>query len=396
MVLQGSKRDQALAKYSMVVDRADSGAFGFRRFGQWRDDEQGDPVEASSRQLARYDVLNDPGWQDRDDVRSLPDRERGELVAWLLEQVLRHAVALGERPESPKDWERALALLDRTLGRATSAPLQAARSTLLARLKREDTGSIAVEPPRLPGWLEDYLSGVAAEPLQAREAMDHYREALRKRPDLSWGHYRTAVVACRIDEYPEAVEHLRHCVGRNPLNPSLHLQMASVLFRLEQMSDPGHRFDPLAEALAECDRALALDPDFALAYRTRAQILKASGRPDRVLADAERYNVLSKRGGFLPEISLRLALRLKPGPNILPPIDGGEALARQILAEDPNDRETRTNLAAMIALDQRPIEAISEYDRVIIADPDHLRARYQRALQFHVLDPPRRSGNIRG
>ena len=39
IVLQGSKRDQALAKASMILDRADSGAYPFRQFGHQQSED---------------------------------------------------------------------------------------------------------------------------------------------------------------------------------------------------------------------------------------------------------------------------------------------------------------------------------------------------------------------
>ena len=386
LMLNGTRSDKALARYSRIVDEADSGAFGFRRFGHWRDDERGDPAEAAARQLARYDVLNDPDWRDRDDVRSLPDRERGELEAWLFEQILRYAVALGARPESPDDWRRALDLLDSTLARTSSVPLQAERVALRAKLRRPDAGPTPAGTPRLPRWMDAYLAGVAAEPLHAREAMGHYLEALRDRPDLSWGHYRTAVVACRIDEYPIAARELRICVERNPQNPALHLQLASMLYKVEQSTARAYKLDAFADALGECDRALALDPHYTPAYRTRALLRAASGRDKGVQADIDRFALQTRLQGPAAGLRLRLGLNFLPGSNYAarPEV---ENLARQAVDHDPGDHDSRTILAATIASGDRAAEAVSEFDRVLDADPGHLRARYQRAMQLDRLDP---------
>ena len=386
MVLGGTKGDQALVRYSEVVDRADSGAFNFRRVGHWRGDERGEPVQAAARQLARYEVLDGPNWRDRDDVRFLPDRERGELEAWLFEQILRYAVALGGRPDSPDDWRRGLDLLERTLARVASPTLQAERLALRAKLKRPGPGPIPADVPRLPRWMDAYLAGVAAEPLHAREALGHYLDALRDRPGLFWAHYRAAVVACRIDEYPIAANELRACVDRNPENPALHLQLATVLYKVVRSTAENPGFDMLAAALDECDRALTLDPDYATAYETRAQIRKASGRIDGVPADVARFDLQTRLRGLAPGLRLCLGLNFHPGWNYAPRPEL-EALAKRAVDNDPGDHDGRAILAAIIALQGRTAEALSEYDRVLEADPEHLRARYQRALQLHRLDP---------
>jgi eukaryotic-like serine/threonine-protein kinase len=388
LMLAGTKSHQALAKYSMIVDRADPGVFGFRRFGHWRGDERGEPVGAAARQLALYDVLADPNWRNRDDIQFLPDRERGELEVWLFEQILRYAVALEQRPDSPNDWRRGLELLELTLHRVASSTLQTERAALRAKLDRADPGPDPADLPQLPRWMDDYLAGVLAEPLHAREALGHYRDALRDRPDLFWAHYRAAVVACRIDEYPIAADDLRACVRRSPENPSLHLQLASILYKVEQSTIGGQRFGEIADALSECDRALAIDPDYTLAYNFRARIRQPSRQVESVQADVDRFALLSRLQGLAPALRLRLGLGLHPGPNYKIRADA-EGMAKQTLDNDLDNYDNRAIQAAVLSMQGRTAEALFEYDRVLEADPEHLRARYQRALQLKRLDPAR-------
>ncbi len=386
VLMKGSRRDEARAKYrGQVVARADSGAFVYRRAGQWRDDDLSDPAEASARQLARYDVQADTDWRRRDDVRSLPDDEREELEAWLLEQVLRHAVALRLRPDSPDSWRRALDLLVRTLAHSPSTALRAERSTLLGLLGMPDVGpgpSAGASPPR---WMDAYLAGVAAEPLHARESLDHYREALRDRPGLFWAHYRAATVAFRVGEYQLAAEQLRRCTARSPENPALHLHLASALCYLEAET-PGFQETALVtEALVECDRAVELDPDYAMAYHIRASVRQASGRADDAKADLSRLAALTTRGGPGSVLDLGLSLNFRPGPDHADRSPLLHADARKALAHEPRNLAARTTLAAML-LHSQPDEALAEFDRVLEADPGHLRARYQRANLLHQLE----------
>ena len=385
--LKGSNRKDALSRYSMIPGRADSGAFNFRRVGQWRDDELSDPAELSYRQLSRYDAFDNPDWRDRGDVRSLPDRERGELEAWLLEQVLRHAVALRERPDSHDSWKRGLGLLDRTLARYRSAPLEAERAALLARLNLPDPGAIPADRPRVPRWMDEYLAGVAAEPLHAREALDHYLAALRDRPGLFWAHYRASVVASRIGEYEVEAEQLRGCIDRCPENPALRLMLAASLCYAERDTPRPLAGSPFADALAECDRAVGIDPDYARAYETRALIRHASGWDDGAKADIDRHAQLMARSGPASAKWVGFSLNFQPGPNYARRRENLQPLARKVLDDDPRDHGTRTILAALIGLADRPTEALAEYDKVLKSDPEHLLARYQRALLIHHTSP---------
>jgi eukaryotic-like serine/threonine-protein kinase len=384
ILIKGSERDDALSRYSTITDCADSDAYQYRRVGQWRDDELSDPAELSARQLARYDVLSDShDWRNRIDVRSLPDRERGELETWLFEQILRHAVALRQRAVSPDSWKRALALLDRTLARASSAPLEAERAALLEQIKLSNRGPVPPSGPPLPGWMDKYLAGVAAEPLHAREALEHYLEALRVRPGLYWARYRASVVACRIGEYQVAIEQLRGCIERSPKNPVLHLLLASSLCYAEKDTPRPHAGTPFADALAECDRAVQLDPDYARAYRTRALIRHASGWDDGAKIDIERHSQLMARSGPASPMWIGFSLNFQPGPSLAKSQEALQSLARKILDNDPRDRAARTHLAAMFFLADRPAEAFAEFEKVLESDPEHLLARYQRALLIH-------------
>ena len=390
-----SGREKALDRLALILDRADSGAFSFRRLGQWRVDDLGDPAAVAGRQLDRYGVASDPDWRSRDDVRSLPDGDREELEAWLLEQVFRRASALADRPEAPEDWRRAEALLALQIPRAPLAPLIDLRQALRARLQLPPPPPTSAGAPAPPAWLASYLAGVAAEPLHARQALGHYRDALRDRPGMFWAHYRAAAVACRIDEYPEAADQIRRCVDRRPENPALHTQLAAVLFRIERDTPTGQpSARPPGSALAECEKALELDPDFAEAISARAMIRKAAGQPEGARSDIGRYALLTRARGEAPALALRLRSQFHQSPSRWARPEADLALARRILGENPRDDETRAVLAAGLAQEGRHEEALNELDRLIESDPAHLRARYLRAVQLKRAGSPEAAGEF--
>ena len=387
-MLVGSRQDEAKAHYATILDQPDSGAFAYRRPGQWVEDATGDPAEASARQLARYDALANPDWRDRDDFRSLPDRERGELEAWLLEQTLRHAVALRLRTNSQESWQRGLDLLDRTLARSESASLRAERSTLLALLGRPDPGPSPSKAASVPRWMDEYLAGVADEPSRAREALDHYLAALRDRPDLFWAHYRASTVAMRIGEFAVAAEQLRPLITRSPANPSLRLLLGSALWYAERDAPRPETARPFAAALAECDRAVELAPDYARAYQIRAQVRRFAGLDKVAADDVARHRLLMARGGPGSALSLGFSLNFQPAMSQPNPDESLLSLGRKVLENDPRDHLARINLATVGDLTNRPpAEVIPELDKVIEADPGHLLARFQRARLIYRLAP---------
>ena len=381
-VLRGTQRDQALAKWSYILDRSE-GIFKNRRSGEWQPDFAGDAIALANRHLDHYNVSDDPRWRDRNDVRLLPDRERGELEAWVLEQILRKAVALSERPDSPRDWDRALNLLDRVVAECPATAFRDLRSTLQTRLGQKRAAArpggsrMAADPP--PAWLEAYLAGVAADPLHARAALGHYLDALKFRPDFFWGHYRAATTAIRIDEYPVACRHLQECVARRPDNKSLHSYLAVLILRLELDSVTGSSFATLDDAESESDRALQLDPDFAQAHFNRTLIRQAGGQTEGVRDDIRRFSLLTRDTNSPDSLALRFASRFNYGPNVQLRDGDDEALLRKALIQNPADEGYRMLLAWQLGATNRTAESIEQYDQILSVNPDHLNARYQRA-----------------
>ena len=271
----------AMHKLARNWDDIESHAFQFQRPGSPRlqNPDAPEAVATAAHALKEYDVFGRGDWRQREDVRNLPEGDRNDLALWLMEQTFLYCRALGDRPDSPGDWRRAIAALDRV---STTPPLQAfetLRRRLHARLGQSGTPhsqaqeqialppepdaapeSLARRPPE-PPWLEDYLLGVAAE-LEGEPdpALQHYDRVLARSPDSLWGHYSAAVVCFQLRRWSEATRHLECCLKRRSENVALHAQSASCLYRLELPDD----------ALHECSRALDSAPDYAKFYQSRS------------------------------------------------------------------------------------------------------------------------------
>ena len=176
-------QDVAMDKLARIWDDIESHAFQFQRPGspQLQNPDAPETVATAAHALKEYEVFGRGDWRQRAEVRNLPEGDRNDLTLWLMEQTFRYCRALWDRPDSPGDWRRAIAFLDRV---STTPPLQAfetLRRRLHARLGQSGTPesqaqelialppepeagpeSPARRPPELP-WLEDYLLGVAAE-----------------------------------------------------------------------------------------------------------------------------------------------------------------------------------------------------------------------------------------
>jgi tetratricopeptide (TPR) repeat protein len=127
------------------------------------------------------------------------------------------------------------------------------------------------------------------------------------------------------------------------------------------------------EALASCDQALALRPDYPDALYNRANALRALGRHAEALAsydaalalEPDRIDVLNNRG-----LSLSALKRHE------------EALAdfERVLAVVPDHVEALHNRAKVFLAQERNEEALAAYDRVIAIDPESVDSIGNRGL----------------
>ena len=79
-------------------------------------------------------VLGAGDWRQRNDVRRLPTAEREDLELWIMERAYLYCRALGQRPDSHTDWERALTILDRVSGTLRIPAFDPLRRRLLDKL----------------------------------------------------------------------------------------------------------------------------------------------------------------------------------------------------------------------------------------------------------------------
>jgi serine/threonine protein kinase len=378
--VQTSLREKALAKLAHLWDDSESNVFPFRRFGHWRLAEIDTPEEVFHH-LAYYNILGAGDWRARDEFRALPESERQELEIWLLEQSLRLGRLLGKRPDSPEDWRRGLEALERVIALRPLGSLETQRRLLRRQLGLAEP--LTSNPPASwadpsPRWMEEYLLGVEAEPLRAADALVHYQNVLKERPESFWGHYRAAAISYRLGDSSAAADHLAHCVERRPENAVLRGQLAGCLYDM-------HRFDA---ALEQCNMALMLNPDQAESYRTRAFIRNRLGQGEGLRSDIQRYELLTRRLGKIPAWRLRLDWMLFERPGGAGALDrnlAGSDLPRRLVIADPEDVDLRTTLALQLQQSGRPEAALVEYDKILEINPDHLRARYSRGRLLYDL-----------
>jgi serine/threonine protein kinase/tetratricopeptide (TPR) repeat protein len=402
-------------------------------------------IETAFRALKDYGLLEAADWRQREDVQFLPAQEREDLELWLMEQAFRYCKALCDRPD-PADWQRALAIIDRVassspatafvrltdrLSQKLSRALRSAESMPRRTAKPGPSSSFLVRAPAVPAWLEEYLSGVAAEcdvdaarpseavhhvagagaeptsraahdgatgssadrgrittqQAAARRALEHYERVLSARPDSYWAHYRAAGACYTLGgaQSARAAAHMQSCARQRLRNSSLHGLYAACLYDLKLYS----------EALSECNKALDGAPDSPEFVRTRAFIRASAGQLNGLAEDIDRFELLSRRlppglwnvSGAADSAAAFAATDEERDSGLLSlhlPAFLGQAdlLRRGERPErdaDPDDLVARLGLASRIHLAGAFDVAFQEFSKIVLLDPDHVAARMWRA-----------------
>lgn len=363
------ERKRARALSESLWEHADPGVFRFRQIGHWRVDSPFGPAETARRHLERFHVLESTDWRDRNDVRSLPEIDRLDLEAWICEQAWRYARELADRPKSPEDWRRAHAFLSHVYSLTPLGPLRSLADHLAKRLGIEAVERSA-DRSRDIAWMEHYLRGVEAESARWNDALGEYKKALAARPDSFWAHYRAAAAYHWLGRPASAAELLRYCALKQPRNPAIRTQLAGCLFQSNNYES----------ALAECDAAIAISPDFLEAYKTRVHVNEKLGRHDRALEDLKRYELATTHLGRIPAWRAELDAAPPDDKNGTLKDDDQLTILRSLIAFDPDDLDSRINLASKLFLKGDDQGALDQFDEVLRRSDDHPRAKFGRAL----------------
>lgn len=329
------------------------------------------PAEAH-RALAAIGAFGPGGWRAQAGAGSLSPGERADLEAWVVEQAFRYGLPL-IRPAydaMPEDRAEARAELEQIWETTPVEPLEALCRAL-------GSGPLS-SPNESPSWLADYAAGVRAETVGRGDlgrlnlkvedatigaALAWYSKAVAARPDSFWAHYQSATAAFRLGKHERARSGLQAAVALRPGNVAAWQGLASCYHYLGQ-----HR-----EAEDACRRAIALDPTSETARRIEYFVASDPARRE------------SARARYLIGRSRDTAAKLW--------LTGGSAVgfasvgfdpmvvhAATTSFDDPADVNLRFWRASQL-MDDRDYEgAFEEWSSLLELSPDHLRARFNRAV----------------
>lgn len=237
------------------------------------------------------------------------------------------------------------------LGRLSSTPqaMQAACATYEAALERSpDDWCLHARLGK--------LAGTAHQPKVALEQTRFVANKLRSEP-TAYNDLGNAAKNCgRLDE---AIFYLQKALVLDPTFAMAHNSLGSVL------DDCGRS----NEAIAEFQKALEIDPNFASAHYNLACSLDGRGRTDEAVAE---YRKALKIDADFVAAHNNLANTLKK----LGRTDEAIAEYRKALEIDPGYMAARSNLANTLKKLGRTDEAVAEYRAALKIDAGSVTARY--------------------
>jgi protein O-mannosyl-transferase len=211
--------------------------------------------------------------------------------------------------------------------------------------------------------MQDNLGITLAKiPGRLPEAIPHYEEAVRIKPDFAGAHVDLGAALAQVPgRLPEAMAHYQTALRIKPDFPDAHVNLGVAL-----SSFPGR----LPEAIAQYEEALRIKPDYADAQMDLGVAL--SQIPGRLPDAISHYEAAVRIKPDFAGARVNLGVLLSNTPGRM-----SEAIDqfKEALRIDPGSAEAHTNLGFLLAkMPGREQEAISEYEAAIQIKPTLVEA----------------------
>lgn len=247
-------------------------------------------------------------------------------------------------------------------------------------------------------WLaHNNLGGILVKTDRMAEAITHFNEALRYKPDYAPALYNLGFALQKTGQPTEAVARYEAALRIDPAVPDGHASLGIALrdtgrsaeaadhFRQSLATEPDNvanlvnyaltltDVSKFSEAIALYERALALDASFAGAYYNLAVALRQSGRLPEAIA---RYEQLLKLKPDYPDAQNNFANALADSGRLAEAVFHYE----QALKQNPNDVLASNNWASALRRMGDLPAALARFEQTIRLAPTFAEAHYNLAL----------------
>ena len=184
------------------------------------------------------------------------------------------------------------------------------------------------------------------------EAVNHYREAIRLKPDYIDAYTNLGNALLQTGALTEAIATYERLIALRP-TAEAHCNLANVLARSGRLDD----------AVTQFRRALALKPDLVAAHNNLANALAGLGRPDEALGHFQKALALD------PNL---VEAHVNVGNVLLAQGKQAEAVAQfqRALAVNPNFPDAHASLGNVFLAQGRLSDAAQCYQRALDLKPD--------------------------
>jgi protein O-mannosyl-transferase len=220
------------------------------------------------------------------------------------------------------------------------------------------------------------LGRIAVAQKNSAAAIVHFRQAVTLFPKYGVAHYALGMALRDAGQTAEAQQHLTLSQQHKYVRPALDDPLAQTLAELNAsasthlkrgvaFSDDGN----LSEAIAEHERALALNPKLFLAHSNLIQLYGRAGQPDKAEA---HYQATLKLDPNQADSHYNYGVLLVGLERFA---DATQAFRRS-LELNPLNAEAQHNYAVMIEREGKLDEAATHYRQAIENNPQHRLAHF--------------------
>lgn len=190
------------------------------------------------------------------------------------------------------------------------------------------------------------------------DAIKHFEQALRVEPDNQEAHNNLAFALLKVGKIEEGIKHLEQAVRINPNSAEGHCNLANALVQAGRIED----------ALGHYEQAVQLKPDFAQAHNSLGIAFERLGRTPEA---KDQYEQALRLEPDYAEAHHNLGVLLSKADK------GQEAQDHyeEALRLRPDSAKAHHELGVLLASTGRTEEAISEYRKALQDLPDYAEVR---------------------
>jgi tetratricopeptide (TPR) repeat protein len=209
----------------------------------------------------------------------------------------------------------------------------------------------------------DNLGGVLAQTGKIEEAIAHYEQALRLKPDYAEAHYNLGIALWQTGRVPEAIVQYEQALRVKPDLVEAQYNLGMTLAQTGKIE----------EAIPHFEQALRIKPDDAEAHYNLGVALAQTGKIEEAIAHYEQ--ALHIKPDYA-EAHNNLGIVLLQEGKVSDAIRHYE----QALRSKPDYAEAHDNLGVALAQTGKIEEAIAHYEQAMRIKPDDAEAHYNLGL----------------